>query len=152
GQKVTLPGARLESTMQNIADAITNQYKTPVGQEQLKSLETFVLLNERAKTMSVTKKAFDGKSILETPEGCFYDLIQQNLKLLQSMCQFEVPPLGSHEEYLKSGPGAIFIYHPALGPLYSLIAQKVTKGKLAPNAELQVEAAEVQCKNLTLDG
>lgn len=152
GQKVTMPGARLESTMQNIADVITTQYKMPLEKEQLKSLDTFVLLNERTKTMSVTKKASDGKSIVETPEGCFYDLMQQNMALLKEVCQFEVPLKNSPEEYLKQGPNALFIYHPALGPLYSVIGQKISKGKLHENAELQIEAAEVSIKNLDLDG
>lgn len=152
GQKVTMLGARLESTMQNIADVITTQYKMPLKKEQLESLDTFVLLNERKKTMSVTKKACDGKSILETPEGCFYDLMQQNMVLLKEVCQFEVPLTNGPEEYLKQGPNALFIYHPALGPLYSVIGQKVSKGKLHENAELQIEAAEVSIKHLDLDG
>lgn len=149
GQKVTLPGARLESTMQNIADCITDA----ISQDpSVQDLRTFVLVNSRAKTMSVTKKAFDGKAVQETPEGCFYDLLQENLCMLQKVCQFETPKLNAIDEYVKHGPNAIFLYHPALGPLYSIIGQKITKGRLAEGAELQIEAAMVAIKNLDVDG
>jgi hypothetical protein len=149
GQKITLPGARLESTMQNIADCITDTFS---NKEHVQNLSTFVLLNSRTKTISVTKKAYDGKSIQETPEGCYYDLLQENLSLLRTACQFEINPLNSTEEYLKQGPSAIFLYNPALGPLYSVIGQKVSGGRLAANSELQIEAAEVSIRNLDVDG
>lgn len=133
GKKVTLLGARLESTMQNIADVMT----TPTGAP----LETFVLLNDRAKTMSVTKKAYDGKSIQETPEGCFLDLMKENLSMLQNVCKFTV------EE-----PNTIFLYHPALGPLYSIIGQKISGGSLKSGSELEIEAKDVCINNLNVDG
>lgn len=133
GKKVTLLGARLESTMQNIADAMTTAPGEP--------LETFVLLNDRAKTMSVTKKAYDGKSIQETPEGCFQDLMKENLSLLRNFCKFDV------EEN-----NTIFLYHPALGPLYSIIGQKVSKGSIKSGSEFVIEAADVQLNNLHIDG
>ena len=152
GKKVTLLGARLESTMQNIADVMTNQFKTPVGRDDLANLDTFVLLNDRQKTMSVTKKACDGKSIQETPEGCFYDLMQENLKLLRNSCGFKVPALNSPEDYMANGPSATFVYHPALGPLYSIIGQKISKGSLSQGSELQIEASEVFIRNLDVDG
>src|SRR5262249_3851652 len=71
---------------------------------------------------------------------------------LSSACKFEVAELNSPEEYIKEGPTAIFLYHPALGPLYSIISQKIQGGKLAKNGELQIEAAEVQIRNLSIDG
>jgi len=141
GQMVQRNGARLESTMQNIADVITSKDK----------LNTFVLLNSREKTLSVTKKAFDGKSLPETPEGCFYDLMKENLTLLRS-CGFDAAPLNSHADYIEQGPSAIFSYHPALGPLYSVIAQKINQGKLFHNAELEIEVQEVAITNLSVDG
>lgn len=152
GQKVTLPGARLESTMQNIADAITNTYSDPVSTKELSSLDTFVLLNDRAKTMSVTKKAFDGKAIQETPEGCFYDLMQENVRLLKNHCGFVVSELTPHSDYITNGPSCIFVYHPALGPVYSLIAKKLSKGTIAPGSELQLEIAEAAISNVDVDG
>ncbi len=144
GKKVVLPGARLESTMQNIADVI--------GSSDKEKLKTFVLLNDRSKTMSVTKKAFDGKAIQETPEGCFYDLMKENVRLLQSCCSFDVAEFSSPADYIANGPSAIFIYHPALGPLYSVIGQKIQQGRLANGSELEIEAAEVLINNLSVDG
>lgn len=152
GQKVSLLGARLESTMQNIADVITRSYTPPVDAKNLSNLETFVLVNDRAKTISVTKKAYDGKSIQETPEGCFYDLVQENLRLLRDVCLFEVAELNTPIEYIQHGPSALFLYNPALGPLYSIIGQKITKGRLAAGSEFEVEASEVSITNLDVDG
>lgn len=37
----------------------------------------------------------------------------------------EVAELGTVAEYLESGPGYVFLFHPALGPLWDVIAQKV---------------------------
>lgn len=135
GVKVSLPGARLESTMQNLADAITSKPDEP--------LATFVLLNERNKTISVTKKAYDGKSLAETPEGCFNDLMKENLRMLRTNCGFDVDA-----EHV----GTVFQYHPALGPLYSIIGQKLSKGKIAPGSEFVLEASEVMIRNLDLNG
>jgi hypothetical protein len=33
--------------------------------------------------------------------------------------------VGEVQEYLERGPGFIFLYHPALGPLWDVIGQKV---------------------------
>ncbi len=43
------------------------------------------------------------------------------------------------EQYLEKGPGFIFLYHPALGPLWDVIAQKVRGGALAHGSELVLE-------------
>ena len=149
GKTCTLPGARLESTMQNIVDVMTNPVSGDVTPEKLR---TFLLLNEREKTISVTKKAFDGNGVSETPEGCFYDLINENLRLLKQVCHFEVPQTVSPQEYAQKGPSAIFLYHPALGPNYDIIGQKIQGGKLHPGAELQIEAQQVSMKNTGIDG
>ena len=152
GQKKSLLGARLESTMQNIADTITRTFPEEMSKEK-RSHPTFVLLNERSKTISVTKKAYDGTStIAETPEGCFYDLIKENRRLLKEECGFTVDEMNTPEEYSKEGPSTLFLYHPALGPLYSVIAQKLSKGVLAKGSEMQIEAARVAIHNLNLDG
>lgn len=152
GKNVQLLGARLESTMQNIADAITTNYKAPLDPKELSSLDTFVLINDRSKTISVTKKAYDGKSIQETPEACFYDVIKENLRLLRQDCLFDVAELNMLSDYIEHGPNVIFLYHPALGPLYSVIGQKISKGTLAAGSELQIEASEVSISNLHVDG
>jgi len=153
GEKRSLLGARLESTMQNIADVLTETFPEPMTKEKLESLPTFILLNERSKTISVTKKSYDGaSSIAETPEGCFYDLIKENRRLLKEECGFIACEMNSPEEYTKEGPSTLFLYHPALGPLYSIISQKLSKGTLARGAEMQIEAASVSITNLNLDG
>ena len=47
--------------------------------------------------------------------------------------------VGSVEQYLEKGPGFIFLYHPALGPLWDVIVQKVRGGALMPGSELVLE-------------
>lgn len=147
------PLVRLESTMQNIADAITDTISEPITTEKLR---TFLLLNDRSKTMSVTKKAYAGASLYETPEGCFYDLLKENCRLLKEVCGCTLHEMPTQEEYLqkgpKKGPSLLFLYHPALGPLYSIIAQKISKGSFSYGAELQIEASEVALHGLSLDG
>lgn len=53
--------------------------------------------------------------------------------------------IGSVEEYLRRGPGCIFLFHPGLGPLWDVIAQKLRGGVLAPGSELVLEV----CLRLT---
>lgn len=45
------------------------------------------------------------------------------------------------EEYLEKGPGFVFLFHPALGPLWDVIAQKIRGGALAPGSELVLEVS-----------
>ena len=47
--------------------------------------------------------------------------------------------VGTVEQYLEKGPGFIFLYHPALGPLWDVIAQKVRGGALKHGSELVLE-------------
>ena len=141
---ISLQGARLESTMQNIADALLSKDRA--------SLKTFIVLNERLKTISVAKKAYDGTSIDETPEGAFYDLMRANRELLQVHCKVATPEINSPQEYLKEGPSVLFVYHPALGPLYSVISQKIRGGHISFGSELHLEIAEVDIENLSLQG
>lgn len=47
--------------------------------------------------------------------------------------------VGTVEEYLAKGPGFMFLFHPALGPLWDVVAQKIRGGALAPGAELVLE-------------
>jgi hypothetical protein len=56
------------------------------------------------------------------------------------------------EEHLLEGPSFIFLFHPGLGPLYSIITQKLRKGHIFPGSELQLEVAEADIENLSLDG
>ncbi len=150
GEKKEEPMARLESTMQNIADIFVeeNTHERPLRTEH-----TYVTYNRRHKTISTAKKAFiPGGSYQETPENCFYDLMKAHLELLQDHCQFSLPFQRSLEEYLQKGPEFLFLYHPALGPLYSLIRQKLRKGKLALGSELFLEIAEISIAGLDVNG
>lgn len=54
------------------------------------------------------------------------------------------------EAYLASGPALIFLFHPALGPLWDVVAQKLRGGSLAPRSELVLEVAEAQVEGLHL--
>ena len=153
GHKLDLPGARLESTMQNIADSIVDQFPRKLDKsEQMDSLSSFILYNPRIKTISTTKKRLcPGQSSLSTPEQAFYDLLTNHYCLLQK-CQFNLPPWRKFEDHHKLGPACIFLFLPALGPLYSVIAQKIRKGHLAEGSELLLEIAEADIEDLSLKG
>jgi len=147
GKKEMLMG-RLESTMQNIADAFVEEKGVSNA-----TRNTFVTYNQRQKTISTTKKAFvSGGSLQETPENCFYDLLCAARELLEKHCQMKLPEKRSLEAYHALGPDCVFLYHPALGPLYSMIQQKIRGGSLATGSELNLEIAEVDLFNLSLVG
>lgn len=137
--------ARLESMMQNIAECFSAT--------QIEELGSFLSYNLRHKTIStVKKKSTKTSSLLETPEGCFYDILYNGYDLLKNRCGFSLPVFSSHQEYIDKGPSTLFQYHPALGPLYTIIAQKIQSGHMTWGSELRLEIAEVQLENLHLDG
>lgn len=149
GRKREIQLARLESTMQNIAD-VFEEPKTATS--PIQTAATFVTYNQRHKTISVAKKAYiPGKLLLETPEQCFYELLQANRELL-TLCNFALPPVRNIEEFLQKGPDALFLYHPALGPLYSVIRQKLRRGSLELGSEWIAEIAELDVEHLKIDG
>ncbi|GAB5412002.1 MAG: hypothetical protein ChlgKO_11160 [Chlamydiales bacterium] len=128
--------ARLETTMQNIADWI------PVA-------ESYATLHERCKTLSVAKREYvKGEGLLETPLGALFDYLKNGRELLKKFCGMDVPEIGDEE----SGPQFFFEYHPALGPLYRDIGKKIRGGKLAKGAELCLEISDLVLENLQLDG
>lgn len=148
-----IAAGRLESTMQNIADYIIDYFPEPLNPVTPTSLSSYITYNERRKTISVTKKTHtSGQSIHETPEGCFYEILHNHWDLFTNHCQMQIPQLNTEEEYLKNGPTFHIHYHPALGPLYSVIAQKIQRGKLASGAEMQLEIAELDIQDLSLEG
>ena len=137
--------ARLESMMQNIAECFSAN--------QIDKLGSFLSYNLRHKTIStVKKKSTKTSSLLETPEGCYYDILYNGYELLKNRCDFSLPAFSSHQEYITKGPSILFQYHPALGPLYTIIAQKIQSGQMTWGSELRLEVAEVQLENLYLDG
>lgn len=52
-----------------------------------------------------------------------------------------VVQVGTVEQYLEKGPGFIFLFHPALGPMWDVIAQKIRGGALMHGSELVLEVA-----------
>jgi hypothetical protein len=141
--------ARLESTMQNIADCFVQSFPRPLPKGRRKQeFNTFLTFNQRRKTISTVKREFTaGSPLNETPEGCFLDMMENARQLLIEGCKME---------FIKS-PKAVpfpflFSYHPALGPLYSVITQKVRGGRITSGSELRLELTEADVVNLDLDG
>ncbi|MBS0625210.1 MAG: hypothetical protein JSS32_04100 [Verrucomicrobia bacterium] len=150
GEKKEEVMARLESTMQNIADVFIEKH-SPSDMRETK--KTFVTYNHRGKTISATKKAYvEGGSLQETPERCFYDWLQASRDLLEKRCRFSLPAKRTIEEMQKLGPECLFLYHPSLGPLYSIIEQKLRRGQISSGSELQLEIARADIEDLQLDG
>ena len=54
--------------------------------------------------------------------------------------------VGEVDQYLERGPGFVFLYHPALGPLWEVIGQKLRGGRLAHGAEVVLDVAEAQVR------
>lgn len=153
GKQHWIVGGRLESTMQNIADALIDTFQRKLRKEEYRSaLRTFLLYNKRNKTISVTKKLYrKGESPLGTPELAYYHLLSNHYELLGE-CGFKLPTWRNFEQTLKLGPSCLILFHPALGPLYSVIRQKIRGGELALDSELQLEIAELDIENLKLEG
>ncbi|MFI5333693.1 MAG: UTP--glucose-1-phosphate uridylyltransferase [Chlamydiales bacterium] len=136
--------ARLESTMQNIADCFAEFFPRPlpVGKRR-DAFKAFITFNQRKKTISTVKRAdLPGSPLAETPEGCFLDQMENAKELLAKYCQMK----------LQEDKPLLVSYHPALGPLFSIIAQKVRGGKINGGSELQLQIAELDMENLDLDG
>lgn len=143
---------RLESMMQNIADHIETVLDHPIRQKDYGKLRTYLTYNDRRKTISVTKNSYSPeKSLVETPEGCFYEMMINDHQLL-SECGIKVPTLQNEQEYLCNGPRFILDYHPALGPFWSVIKQKIRGGKISENTELRLEIAELEMINVEIQG
>lgn len=148
-----IQAGRLESTMQNIADDIVDVFPHQLSEDQYGQLKSYLTYNLRNKTISVTKRSLNSNdSFSETPESCFYEMINNGHDLFSNYCGIKLPKLRDPETYLKQGPSIMLNYHPALGPLYSVIAQKIRGGIFFEDAELQLEIAEVDLENIELDG
>jgi UDP-N-acetylglucosamine pyrophosphorylase len=137
------PLARLETMMQNMADYIK--------EDSPRLQKTYMTLSPRVKTISpVKKQKIPGSSYEETPQACFFDFMKNAEELLH-LCGIEHTPLGTLEEFYKS-PVFVFLYLPALGPYFDLIAQKLKRGYLAKRAYLELNIAEVCMSGLNLKG
>ncbi len=85
--------ARLESTMQNIADCFEQTVDAALPLKEV-SLKTYLTYNHRRKTISTTKKHYQShSSLLETPEGCFYDQLLQQLRPTWPSLRSVLPPI-----------------------------------------------------------
>ncbi len=140
--------ARLESTMQNIADCFSC---SSFSSDEVPSLPAYITHNERRKTISTIKREYEeGSSLLETPEGCFLDVRQNTKNLLKNYCGFTMPKWKGEEEI--NYPSFLCSYHSALGPFYSIIAQKISRGILHEGAELELSIAELSMKDVDVSG
>lgn len=128
--------ARLESTMQNIADVFD-------------ASQAFLTYHHRRKTISTIKKEWDQVSPpLETAEGCLWDMYCNAHELLETYCQFSLPPLASFGE----GPRFQMSYHPSLGPIYATIGRKLRRGRLAEGSTLCLKIAQLDAEDLDVSG
>ncbi|GAB4186333.1 MAG: hypothetical protein Tsb0015_04040 [Simkaniaceae bacterium] len=143
GKKMHGDLARIESTMQNIAEAkVFNERGA-----------TYLTYNKREKTISAVKKhKTEENSLLETIEGGFFDYLKNAAALLGMHCNFLLPGASFETEDEIRNPPFLFIYHPSLGPFYSIIAQKLKNGEITKGSELQLEITEIFADNLQVDG
>ncbi|CAI7812542.1 unnamed protein product, partial [Closterium sp. NIES-53] len=117
-------------------------------------LDTFLVYNDRRKVTSSAKRRRKptDTSLHQTPDGSFLDLNRNSLELFSS-CGVAMPHMHSdHKRYVDSSPPFIFLFHPALGPLWSVIRQKVQGGSVAPQSEVKLEIAELVWSNVHVSG
>jgi len=139
---------RLESTMQNLADSLIELHETADQIER-----SFITTNQREKTISTVKKEFAfGASMVQTPEQCYLDILSNARDLLVDHCNYQLPTLHDPTNFFRYGPSFIFHYPPALGPCYSIIGQKLRKGRLAMGSELKLWISDLYMENLDVDG
>jgi UTP---glucose-1-phosphate uridylyltransferase len=153
-QNIRRPVARLESMMQSIAEAMMAPVSDPFDKpETAHKLPTFLALYDRTKMFSVTKRSLAaGQSPYETPECCLYDWYLACRKLLNESCSFNLPAEQTLDQFLQSGPNCTFFFHPALGPLWDVIGQKLSGGEIFPGGELELEIAEFFARDLSVKG
>ncbi|PRQ59485.1 putative UTP--glucose-1-phosphate uridylyltransferase [Rosa chinensis] len=153
GNPHSVPGGRLECTMQNIADNFLNTHPSRDYKGIEDKLDTFIVFNKRRRVTSSTKRKrrHADKSLHQTPDGSLLDILRNAHDLL-SQCDIQLPEIGSNDKYLNSGPPFLILLHPALGPLWEVTRQKFCGGSICKGSELQVEVAEFLWRNVQLDG
>jgi len=153
GDIVEQSGGRLETVMQNVADHFILVSEGGLSEEEKGAMPAFSLFNKRQKTHSTTKRSYkEGMHLAQTPVQAFYDLQTTYRDLLSHDCRISVPEIGSFEEYLENGPGCVVDIHPALGPLFHVVGQKLRGGEMARGSELHLEISELDVENLRLSG
>lgn len=160
GRERYVRAGRLECTMQNLADSLANTYVSEDDIPEQADLDSFLMFNARRRVTSSAKKrrkpaaVVKGEDLHQTPDGSFLDLQRNAAELLQS-CEVNVPdvvPEGGVVEYLKKGPQFSFVYHPALGPVWDVIQQKIHGGSLATGSEVELEISELQWEHVNVNG
>ncbi|OGN53397.1 MAG: hypothetical protein A2Z85_04635 [Chlamydiae bacterium GWA2_50_15] len=152
GQKREGRIARLECTMQNISEQMESTFSGRLEGSSLTEMSSFLTYNQRRKTISCTKRKYGGDGLfLETPEGAFLDVLNNAYELL-TRCNCKVPKPRSPKLFFERGPSFLFFYLSALGPLFSIIAQKLKGGKLLWGSELDLHIADVELENVTIKG
>ena len=154
-------GGRLETSMQNIADALEG-FSAPGARlppSRWGELPTFVLYSSRRRITSSAKKKRDvtqapsAQNLAQTPDGSFLDLLRNAADLLDR-CGVARPAHdgGDAQTYLDKGPGFIFCADPAIGPLWDVTCQKIRGGALRDRAEVRLEIAELEWRDVEVDG
>lgn len=145
GKQKIIQGGRLETTMQNIADVLQSNE----GEE----LKAFAVFEERSKALSPTKvREGSSKDGHDTPKSALYDMLQNGHRLLTQYCAMEVEPFPDFASFMGGEHPFFFVYHPALGPFYSVIGQKIQGGRIAKGSELKLEISELRIRDLDLKG
>ncbi|KAL4457941.1 hypothetical protein ABPG75_012806 [Micractinium tetrahymenae] len=155
GAERSAAAGRLECTMQNLADCLAQSFPAPLESGEDKAgLDTFLVYNQRRKVTSSAKRKLKPGStrVHQTPDGSFLDLQRNAADMLASHCGMQVPQVGSVADYLERGPGFVFLAHPALGPLWRVVGQKIRGGSLAPRSEVQLEVAEACLRDVHVAG
>ncbi|KAK9827994.1 hypothetical protein WJX81_006283, partial [Elliptochloris bilobata] len=153
GEHRSTIAGRMECTMQGLVDSLAQRFDAPLPEERHGQLNTFAVFNRRRKVTSSAKRRRKPGStrVAQTPDGSFLDLMR-NAEELLARCGMRTPKVGGVEEYLARGPGFLFLFHPALGPLWDVVSQKIRGGALAPGAELVLEVAEAALTDVRVEG
>ena len=151
GQVTSKNGARLESCMQNIADGLASKI-VPEAVLSPDDLGTFLLSQDRKLVKSEIKSASQpGCAQRTTPASGLYDW-NMAMRQLFSSCSIRLPQAQSFEEFLRDGPCVLLAVHPAMGPFWEVIRQKVSGGTFAKGSEVELEVAELSCTELDVQG
>ena len=150
------PASSVAAVDNNDDDVVSRVGTSSVAEEEMdlsSALSTFLVYGPRRKVTSSAKRrrSPDSLKIHQTPDGSLYDLML-NARDMLSRCGFDVPPVGNVETYLSRGPGFLFLFHPAIGPLWDVVTQKLRGGSLSFGSEVQLEVAEADIRNLDVDG
>lgn len=153
GSKHSVRGGRIECTMQNVADLMVNRRSSTISPDEHDELDTFVIYNERRKVTSSAKRRRkpNETNLHQTPDGSFLDVMRNGYDLLRS-CGVTMPEMVGNHCYVDTGPPFIVLQHPALGPLWSIIRQKIRGGSIAEGSEVQLEIAEFSWRNVEVNG